>query len=235
MGMTGLKAAAARLRALSLSTTPGELMGAEEALISKLGFSRSTIRQAARLLEREGLLRVRRGPSGGYFASRPDANSIAETVAAYLQTIEIDNADISLVASALYVEAVRKAATRIDDAGKARMSVFCERVLAVKFGANFTEIRSLEKECRDALFALANSKYVELIFNINTAFAYQRMSTEGRFDHGPEHIEFVRTWRNAKALELTAIADADADLATMAARHLRKVWDDRIGARLQQR
>lgn len=231
---TGLKAAANRLRSLSLATTAGELIGGEEALISRLGFSRSTIRQAARLLEREGLLRVRRGPSGGYFAARPDAETIAETVSAYLQTIEMENVDVTVVASALYVEVARKAAARIDEAGKAKLTAFRDRVLAVRSDASFTQVRTLERECRDIVFVLANSHYVELIFNINTAFAYRTMSTAGRFDGGSDHLEFVQTWRNAKSIELTAIAEGDEELATLAARHLRRVWDERIWTRVRQ-
>jgi GntR family transcriptional regulator, transcriptional repressor for pyruvate dehydrogenase complex len=231
---TGLKAAAARMRELSLATEPGELLGGEEALIGQLGFSRSTIRQAARLLEREGLLRVRRGPSGGYFAARPDAISIAETVASYLQTIELDGGDINLIASALYVEVVRKAAGRIDDEGKLSTQALRSRVLAVKPTATFTQVHALEKECRDATFVMANSHYVELIFNINTAFAHRAMTTGGRFDQGPAHLGFVQTWRTAKALELSAICDGDPELAALAARHLRKVWDERIWERLRQ-
>jgi DNA-binding IscR family transcriptional regulator len=31
-----------------------------------------TVQQAARVLEHEGLLAVRRGPGGGYYGTRPD-------------------------------------------------------------------------------------------------------------------------------------------------------------------
>src|SRR5215471_18892047 len=53
-----LEAAIIKLREIVLATKNGALIGGEDSLVAKLGASRSTVRQAARLLEREGLLRV---------------------------------------------------------------------------------------------------------------------------------------------------------------------------------
>lgn len=233
--MTALKAASERLRTLALSAKPGELIGGEESLISGLGFSRSTIRQAARLLEREGLLRVKRGPAGGYFASRPDAETIEATVSAYLETLAMDAEDVTLIASALWTEVVRKAARRRTDESAAVAISLRDRVQAIKPRAPFVQVRTLEGETREAIFALADSKYVELIFNINTAFARRTFAASpGELDEGEEHLEFVRAWRNAKVMELTAIAEGDEELAVMAARHLRRVWHERIWAHRRQ-
>jgi len=55
-----------------LAAKEGALIGSEESLIADLGVSRSTLRQAARLLEREGLLRVKRGINGGYYGQPTD-------------------------------------------------------------------------------------------------------------------------------------------------------------------
>lgn len=61
--------AASALREIIWSAAEGQLLGSEEDLTAMLGVSRPTVRQVARLLEREGLLKVRRGVNGGYFAS----------------------------------------------------------------------------------------------------------------------------------------------------------------------
>ena len=61
---TTIEAAAMNLRKIVLDLPPGSLIGSEDALIVRLGSSRSTVRQVARLLEREGLLMVRRGING---------------------------------------------------------------------------------------------------------------------------------------------------------------------------
>ena len=71
-----IDAAASRLRALARAANADALLGSEEALVAQLGVSRATLRQVARLLEREGLLKVRRGINGGYFAARPDLRTV---------------------------------------------------------------------------------------------------------------------------------------------------------------
>ena len=74
-------------------------MGSEETLIAKLGVSRATVRQAARLLEREGFPRVRRGINGGYFAARPDVRTIEKAVSSYLEMVHTKPEDITVIAS----------------------------------------------------------------------------------------------------------------------------------------
>jgi DNA-binding FadR family transcriptional regulator len=229
-GNTALQTAAARLRSLSLAAADGDLLGGEDALIASLGFSRSTVRQAARLLEREGLVRVKRGPAGGYFACRPDVTTIEMSVSAYLETLDVEFKDISNIASALWVEAVRKATTHGGDRARELADRLIDQVEAMPDTASFTMVRSLEQETRSAIFALADSRYVELIFNINTAFGLRAFAaaTAPASDEGAEHLAFVQAWRRAKTMELTAVGGGDEELAVLAARHARKVWDQRI-------
>ena len=50
-----------------------------------LGVGIVTVQQAARVLEHEGLLAVRRGPGGGYYGTRPDDAALERGLAAYLR------------------------------------------------------------------------------------------------------------------------------------------------------
>jgi len=45
--------------------------------------------------------------------------------------------------------------------------------------------------------------------------------------HARTH-RFLRDWRNAKLLELAAIADGDQELGGIAARHIRNGWQRRV-------
>ena len=92
---------AAVLRGIVLDAAPGTLLGSEDALVARLSVSRSTVRQIARLLEREGLLLVRRGINGGYYGARPTIGTIETTVSAYLETLDMDSQDLTTVASVL--------------------------------------------------------------------------------------------------------------------------------------
>ncbi|CAN7410868.1 GntR family transcriptional regulator [Phenylobacterium sp. LjRoot219] len=213
-----------------MSVDAGALLGGEEALVAKLGVSRATVRQAARLLEREGLLRVRRGINGGYFASRPDIGTIETAVSAYLDTLDMDAEDVTVVASVLWVEVLRKAANVRTEAARTMAQDYRERVLALRPDAPFKLILELEQASRAAIFDLVKARYIELIFQINMAFAQQRMPPTSSADTEAHH-QFVQAWRDAKLMELAAIADGDPEMGMLAARHIRNLWHQRIWRR----
>lgn len=224
--------AAEKLRETILATEEGAFVGSEETLMSLLACSRSSVRQAARLLEREGLLRVRRGINGGYFAARPDVGTIEATVGTYLSTLDIDSQDVTLLASALWVEAMRKAARADKDQAEEVVHRLRKRIRSVKDTASFRQVRDVELEAQDAIFNLTNSKYVKLIFDINVEFSRRRFHEPMESDESPEHLAFVPEWREAKLMELNAILEGDRDLAVMAARYSRKIWHKRVYSRL---
>jgi DNA-binding FadR family transcriptional regulator len=230
-GPTALSAAAQRLRELSLAAEEGSLLGGEEALIAELGFSRSTVRQAARLLEREGLLRVKRGPSGGYFACRPDAATIEGAVSAYLQVLDVDVEDVLAIASALWIEAMVKAARAPEERRLAAVDKLRRLLDTVKDNASFRQLRDAELLGQGVVFDLAGSNYIKLVFDINLAFSQRRLS--GTLDEAePEvHRQFVANWREAKRLECGALAEGSEELAALASRYSRKLWDRTVWQR----
>jgi DNA-binding FadR family transcriptional regulator len=221
--------AASQLRALVHSTTPETLLGSEESLIEQLGVSRATVRQVARLLEREGLLRVKRGINGGYFAARPDVRTIESTVSAYLEMMDTDVKDTTVVGSALWVEVVSKAAAVGTVEAKSLAQTLRKKMSALSPDASFEEILTIEQESRAAIFDLINSRYIELIFQLNAAFAERQFPiVPADQDKTDDHREFVKLWRNAKLLELDAISDGDLTLGAMAARRSRHLWHRRV-------
>lgn len=221
--------AASQLRQIVRTTEAGALLGSEETLIAQLGVSRATLRQVARLLEREGLLRVRRGLNGGYFAAKPDVHTIEATVSAYLEMVDTDPEDATAIASALWVELLQKAAGTRSEKAIAITQELRKKVSAVRLDAGFDDVLRVEQKIRTAMFDLVNSRYIELMFQINMAFARRRFPTiPAERDNTPEHREFVVAWRNAKLLEFDAIADGDQNLAALAARHSRNLWHRRI-------
>lgn len=62
------------------------LLGSEDDMIRQLGVSRPTLRQAARMLEQEQLLVVRRGIGGGLFGRRPTAEAVSHTASVFLRS-----------------------------------------------------------------------------------------------------------------------------------------------------
>jgi GntR family transcriptional repressor for pyruvate dehydrogenase complex len=222
------EAAAARLRARILAAKDGVFLGSEEALVTSLGVSRATVRQAARLLEREGLVKVRRGINGGYFGARPDASTIETAVAAYLDTLDMEAEDVGVVASVLWIEVMRQAASLQTEAARAVAARLQAKVAALRANASFAELIKVEQESRSAIFKLINGRYIELIFQINAAFAMRRFPQFARDPDALLQAAFLRDWKTAKLMELAAIAEGDPQLAMMAARHSRNIWRKRV-------
>lgn len=75
----------AALRMAALDAADGAYLGSEDTLGEQFGVSAPTLRQAARLLEHEQVLRVKRGVSGGYYARRPSLEGIAHVAGVYLR------------------------------------------------------------------------------------------------------------------------------------------------------
>jgi DNA-binding FadR family transcriptional regulator len=223
----GISHAMGGLRAHILKGEAGAFLGNEDALMALLGTSRGTVRQIARILEREGLLQVRRGATGGYYAAKPDLGAIEAAVSGYLHTLDVKSDDATMIASVLWIETMRKAAQAPPDERQGIADKFTARLTGLKPETSFDAILDFEFDYRDAIFELVGSRYVQLIFQINATFAHDTYNARPELSEA-EHLEFVRAWRNAKHLELAAMAIGDPDLAATAAGRARGIWHGRF-------
>ncbi len=221
-----IDAAADELREIALAAEEGALIGSEGDLVQHLKVSRVTVRQAARLLEREGVLRVRRGINGGYFASRPSVQMVETVVSAYLNTLGLDTRHTGGVATALWMETLRQAAGVDRDAARATVARLSKVLDGVSSDTDMREIGKLEQEIREAIFDLIEGAYIRVFFGINTVFSRQHVEAQLASMTIVEVSRpgFVDRWKKAKAMELEAIAEGDEMLAMMTALHSRKVW-----------
>lgn len=62
----------------------GDSLPSEPELINRFQVSRATVREALRILEAEGFVRIKRGPSGGVVVNHPDESSVARSLAVML-------------------------------------------------------------------------------------------------------------------------------------------------------
>jgi DNA-binding GntR family transcriptional regulator len=219
--------AAAELRAIAVATPEGEFLGSEDDLLDKLRVARVTVRQAARLLEREGLLKVRRGLNGGYFAARPNVEMVENIVCSYLNTLGLDAHHGGVVATALWVQVVKEAAKADRPAAIALAEQLTAEIECLGPDAGIEVVGRLEREMRSAIFKLIDGGYIEVLFQINAAFARQHISGDNHFADLVGHEIFVRNWKRAKLAELEAIAEGDEMLAMLAAMRSRKLWLNR--------
>ena len=66
-----------------LASEPNAPLGSLREMSKSLGVGIVTIQQAARVLEHEGLLKVRRGPGGGYYGTRPDEAALGRLISGF--------------------------------------------------------------------------------------------------------------------------------------------------------
>ena len=95
---------------------PGERLPPEPELCVKTGVSRSTVREALRLLASQHLIVTTRGVTGGSFVAHPDAEQLADGLAAgftlLTNSAAVGLADVLELRRALEVPAARLAAAR---------------------------------------------------------------------------------------------------------------------------
>ena len=72
-------------RILREDLTPGSSFGTEAELLEQYEVSRPTMRESLRVLESQGVLRLRPGPNGGIIVSKPRIDTLAATLSVYLR------------------------------------------------------------------------------------------------------------------------------------------------------
>lgn len=113
---------AALLREEILAAGPDAFIGVEDTLMSRLGVSRQTLRMAVTMLTQEGLLTVRRGNRGGFYARVPTSESVAHVASVFLRSQGAGIEDLTRVNGLVAAEAARLAA--------ANSSVEARRILS---------------------------------------------------------------------------------------------------------
>ncbi|MET0370542.1 MAG: hypothetical protein ABW039_04095 [Sphingobium sp.] len=100
---------------LSMAAADGDYIGAEADLLKTLGVSRPTLRQAAKVVENDRLLTVRRGAGGGFYAARPTARDAIQAPAQWLRLQSATLDQMSNASRLIFPQAAFQAAA-CDDA-----------------------------------------------------------------------------------------------------------------------
>jgi GntR family transcriptional repressor for pyruvate dehydrogenase complex len=156
-----------RLRADSQKKGEGALIGSEEELLARYGVSRPTLRQAAAIVAREQLLKVRRGMSGGYFATRPAATAVSHVAAIYLSSHGTSVEQILHAVELIRTDVVRLAAEMPDSPLKAELRDFLEEDEAAR-GLPYSQRRFArsEREFYGLVGALCGNNALHLFLEI---------------------------------------------------------------------
>ncbi|MGE3690472.1 MAG: FadR/GntR family transcriptional regulator [Novosphingobium sp.] len=196
---------AARMRELIFARPEGEQIGSLPELAKGLGVGIVTVQQAARILEHEGLLEVRRGPGGGYYGSRPDAADLERALAAYMRSQPASWEEALDMTSLLFNELCAAAAGSADREGQDELRDFALRLPSC---ASETDMGAMEQQFQDLLFRMVDRPLFELLTRVTLRFsAMQPGDAPGR---GLIHLE---QWIAGRRRIIDAILRRDVELA----------------------
>jgi DNA-binding FadR family transcriptional regulator len=200
-----VQTAATKLRALILAREPGAQIGSLTELAELLGVGIVTVQQAARILEHEGLLHVRRGPGGGYYGARPDEAALERSMAAYLQVHGSGHREAAAVATLLRVEIIVAAAGCKDSGSREALIALRRRIDK----CNTSDKRiAFEKELHQLLFKMVARPLFELLTRVSL-----RLYEPGSIPVLYPGSKGVADWMAGKHRLLHAILEQDQELA----------------------
>jgi len=192
---------------MSLEAKPGEYLGAEKDLLQKFGISRPTLRQAAKMVERDRLISVRRGSKGGFFAERPDAGDAIESLTRFLRLRGTNLGNVMQVTRPVFEEAAVAAAKLRSQADILKLKEF---VAAIDECEGPRELIAAEVNMARLIGRLSGNPVIELVIEIGYSFGL------GERDIGlygdPERRARSRDLQRGL---LHAIIDGDADIARL--------------------
>lgn len=93
---------------------PGDRLPAERALAEQFAVSRNTVREALRMLEISGLIKLRRGASGGAFIAQADSSKVSSSMSDMLELNQFSLTDLTEARSWMEAFIVRVACQRAD-------------------------------------------------------------------------------------------------------------------------
>lgn len=216
-----VNATAEAMRELIFARAPDSLIGSLPELAKLLEVGIATVQQAARVLEHEGLLEVRRGPGGGYFGVRPDAAALERSVAAYMRVRGSDDYEALEMMTLLDCELMPAAARCRDEGLMAQLRDLQGRV----DGATTSDKRlDFEDALHAVLFKMVNRPLIELLANV--AMQYYRGAPLPQIFEGEDGL---RAWAHWRHHIIGAILARDPDLARFEAERHRRELLRRIG------
>jgi DNA-binding FadR family transcriptional regulator len=206
--------AAAKLRDLILERESGAQIGSLNEVAQLLGVGIVTVQQAARVLEHEGLLAVRRGPGGGYYGTRPDEAALERSVATYMRVHGFGYRDALEMTTLLDCDIMPAAALCADETFRDAVRNLLARV---EISNTRAARAAIEVELRDILFKVVSRPLMELVLRVTTQF-YKAES------HPPVFLgeEGELAWKTGRRRILEAILKHDEELARFEAERYRK-------------
>lgn len=209
------------LSKLSIEHQPGDYLGAEDELLARLSVSRPTLRQAAKIVENESLITVRRGIKGGFYAARPNAADAIKALARYLRMNGATIADVFAVTKLVAEQAGALAATNDDVSLRIQIEQFRE---SIDDNDSPGSIIRAEGILARLIAEMSGNPALQLVMEIGYTFGMDEQGV--RFYSNAQDRERTRSLQRALC---DAILARDADIARLMMRRRSAMIEEWIG------
>ncbi|MEW9854059.1 GntR family transcriptional regulator [Novosphingobium sp. M1R2S20] len=203
-----------KLRERIYAKAANEQIGSLRDLARECGVGIVTIQQAARILEHEGILEVRRGPGGGYYGRRPDLRDMERVLGAYLQSEPASWKEVLDITSLLFNQLCSAAARCADDLPREELRTVAQKISACE---DSSQLGALETELQEVLFRMVRRPLFELLTRVVLGTA----QSAGSEDAMRNFFGFDQ-WKESRASIIAAILAQDAGLAHFQANRLNR-------------
>jgi DNA-binding FadR family transcriptional regulator len=195
---------AAVLRKIAIAAEVGELLGSEESLAEQLGVSPPTLRQAARILEFEELLTIKRGVAGGYHVRRPSISVATSAAGTYIAAHKIDLKQSLEISKYLIELMVRKAVLCENDGLRSQLVDYLDK-------QQISPLLEWDREQRfvDLLSEMSGNQVLRLFILVLNFSGSASVDVEMPVDEAQ-----ASRFAPLRAELAQAIIDRDAELAT---------------------
>ena len=154
---------------IALGWPIGHLLGREPELLERWHVSRAVFREAVAVAEKQDLIEMRRGRTGGLVVKAQPADCAATTIRRYLAVTGFDGRELSQTRTALEGLLIQQACARIDSAAAAKL-----RALLAKSPADADEefrlalalMRELTEVCRNPCLSIFIRATAELTYRL---------------------------------------------------------------------
>ena len=144
---------------------------------------------------------------------------------AHLESLDVRSDELSTMASIIWIELVEQAAGMRTAATKSLARRLVKTINAVPDEITHHALIAIEQGIRTDICSVIDSPCIRFVFRVSIAFSERRQSHKKHLlEAALLTADEVETWRQAKLLELDAIARGDQELGVLAAQRTRKFW-----------
>lgn len=141
---------------------PGTKLPSEAEMVQQYDVARASLREALRILEIYGLIRIKPGPGGGPVVDGVDSTDLAQTLTFYLHASGVTMGDVMKARLAIEPIMARQAAGRVDEAMNAALSDGIDRSAEVIDGPD-GEYLAVATEFHDVVTGASGNLVLDLM------------------------------------------------------------------------